>query len=204
MYLLCNTKKEKEAGIMLDKSIPLIKFCMRRDTGKAIPEYPLPEGYRFSLYKPGDEKDWARIETSVLEFDQEADALSYFQKAFLSYGDEAQRRCLFVETNTGQKIATASAWWAYTGQRRDPIVHWVAVSPNFQGKGIGKAITARVVKLLMEIEGDRDYYLSTQSWSHKAVVIYEWAGFKITDEKNIIGHANDSFTEAVAIMDTCR
>ena len=189
---------------MLDKSIPHISFCMRRDAGKPIPEYPLPEGYRYVFYKPGDENDWARIETSVLEFENETDALQYFQKEFLSYGDEAGRRCLFVETDTGKKIATASAWWAYTGQRRDPIVHWVAVSPDFQGKGIGKALTARVVKLLMEIEGDRDYYLSTQTESHKAVLLYEWAGFEITDEKNIIGHANDRFEEAVAIMDTCR
>jgi len=177
---------------------------MRRDAGKATPEYSLPEGYRFALYKPGDENDWARIETSVLEFSCETDALQYFQKEFLSYGDEAQRRCLFIETDTGEKIATASAWWAYTGQRREPIVHWVAVSPNFQGKGLGKAITARVIQLLMEIEGDRNYYLSTQTWSHKAVLIYEWAGFEIADEENIIGHANDRFAEAVAVMDACR
>ena len=189
---------------MLDKSIPYVPLCMRRDPQNPLPTHPLPEGFRFVFYDAGAECDWARIETSVLEFDSEMDALLYFQKEFLVYESEAKRRCLFVETKDREKIATASAWWAYTGTRRDPIMHWVAVKPSFQGMGIGKALISKALDHMVEIEGDRAFYLSTQTWSHKAVFLYEWAGFKITDEKGIIGRPNDKYEEAMTIINQFR
>ena len=188
---------------MLDKSVPYVDICMRRDPGTPNPVCALPPGYRFSYYAPGDEKEWARIETSVLEFDGEMDALLYFQNAFLPYGPELPLRMFFVETDDGEKqekIATATAWWAYTGPRRDPMVHWVAVKPAHQGLGIGKALIARVVDRMIEIEGDRVFYLHTQTWSHRAVRLYQRAGFCITDEKNIQGCANTRTAEAAAIL----
>jgi len=64
---------------MLDKSIPYVPILMRRDPGTPPPDFALPPGFRFAYYAPGDEKEWARIETSVLEFEFEMDALLYFQ-----------------------------------------------------------------------------------------------------------------------------
>ena len=137
---------------MLDISVPYVSFVMKRDAGTPIPECNLPEGYRFVFYSPGDEKDWARIEKSVLEFDDELDALLYFQEEFLAHKSETERRCFFIENQNGEKIANSSAWWKYSGKRRDPIVHWVAVKPEYQGKGLGKAIIVQTMKLLVEIE----------------------------------------------------
>lgn len=188
---------------MLDKSIPFIDVWMKREPQKPIPEYPLPPGYRFVFYQPGDEKDWARIETSVLEFACEMDALLYFQRTFLPYGPELSIRCLFVEKiekDGNKKIATATAWWGNTHFRRDPLVHWVAAKPECQGQGIGKAIVARLIQLMVEIEGDRAFYLHTQTWSYKAIGIYEWAGFSITDEPFIQGRENKRYTEAAALL----
>lgn len=185
---------------MLDKSIPYVYVLMRREQGCPVPEFALPPGYRFAFYTPGCEKDWARIETSVLEFDCEMDALLYFQQDFAPYGRELPLRCLFVETEAGEKIATATAWWGYTGVRRDPVVHWVAVKPAYQGLGIGKAIIAQVVRRIVEIEGDRVIYLHTQTWSHKAVSLYERVGFLLSDEQDFQGHANDRYAEAAAML----
>ena len=173
---------------------------MRRNPGTPPPDFALPPGFRFAYYAPGDEKEWARIETSVLEFECEMDALLYFQKEFLPYGREVPIRCMFVETDGGEKIATASAWWGYTGARRDPMMHWVAVKPDWQGKGIGKAIIARIIRRMIEIEGDRVFYLHTQTWSYKAVRLYRQSGFYITDEPGVQGNANDRFAEALAIL----
>jgi len=53
---------------------------------------------------------------------------------------------------------------------------------------------------MIEIEGDRVFYLHTQTWSHKAVRLYERAGFYITDEADLQGHANDRYTEAIAVL----
>jgi len=177
---------------------------MRRNPGLPLPVCPLPKGFTYQLYQPGYEKEWARIETSVGEFDCEMDALLYYQKEFLSYPDELSRRGIFIAAPDGELVGTASAWWDYAGQRRHPIIHWVAVKPNYQGKGLGKAIIAEVLRLMTVVDGDDTFFLKTQTPSHKAIGMYEWAGFYITDEKNILGCPNDRYDEAVALLASLR
>jgi GNAT superfamily N-acetyltransferase len=84
------------------------------------------------------------------------------------------------------------------------MLHWVAVKPGHQGKRIGKAIIAETVALIHSIEGDLAIYLGTQTWSHKAVGIYEWAGFAICREPGVLDYANDSYEEAVRIIKSIR
>ena len=97
---------------MLDKSIPYKEITMRLPAEKLIllDEPILPEGYAFRLYQPGDERHWARIETSVLEFSSEEEAMTYFQKEFLPFVEELKRRCVFVTDPHGLPVATATAW----------------------------------------------------------------------------------------------
>ena len=185
---------------MLDKSVVYYDIIMHRKKGSDIPESKLPGGFSFSLFEAGDEKSWAKIETSVLEFSDESDALVYFQKEYLPYLPELSRRCLFVQNGESEKVATAMAWWNYTGIRRDPWLHWVAVNPEYQGLGLGKAIISEAIALMADIEGDRDFYLHTQTWSHKAIKIYEKAGFFITSEKNLNGYANENYEKATEIL----
>jgi len=187
---------------MLDKSVPYVDILMRRPASEKPPEVPLPEGYRFTFFKAGDELDWARIETSVLEFDCEMDALVYFQREFLPYLPELERRCLFIEAPDGEKVATSTAWWSYSGVRRDPWLHWVAVKPSHQGKRLGKALVAEIVRLMTDIEGKRDFYLHTQTWSHKAVRIYQAYGFQITDEPGLSKYSNEDCHKALAVLES--
>jgi len=170
---------------MLDKSIPFAKLYMRRRAGTPIPDHPLPEGFKFVLYKDGDEKCWARIETSVEEFESEFAAFLRFKEEFMSDVDELYRRCLFIEDSDGIKVATANAWWSFVEGERRAWVHWVSVDPRCQGLGLGKAIISRVTQLLLELEGDVDFFLSTQTWSYKAINIYKQFGYEPTDEKKL-------------------
>ena len=172
---------------MLDKSLPYYKLYMIRKAGTPVPAFPLPEGFRFALYKDGDEVDWARIEASVGEFESEFAALLRFKEDFIPKKDELYRRCLFIETNDGKKVATANAWWSYVENERHAWLHWVSVAPDYQGLGLGKAVTSRVTQLLLEIEGDVDFYLSTQTWSHKAINIYKQFGYEPADDKILYG-----------------
>lgn len=188
---------------MLDKSVPYVELIMRRDQGTPIPEYLLPEGFTYSLYRPGDEKDWAKIETSVLEFDSELEAYLYYQERFLPYADELRRRCMFIENPDGVKIATATAYWEYSGVRRDPWLHWVSVMPEYQGLGLGKAIVSKVTRLMLEIEGDRNFYLHTQTWSHTAIFIYEKIGYRITDQQDLC-YSNEGYREGTSILEGLR
>ena len=133
---------------MLDKSIPYVDVIMHRKKGAPIPHTVLPHGFAFAHFRPGDEKAWARIETSVLEFPDELDALIYFQTNYLPYAAELERRCVFVETGDGEKVGTSTGWWNYTGARSDPWLHWVAVVPEYQELGLGSAIISKVTAMM--------------------------------------------------------
>jgi len=187
---------------MLDKTLPYAKLYMRRKAGTPIPEFPLPEGFKYALYKDGDEVDWAKLEFSVEEFNSEFAALLRFKEEFKHNDDELYRRCLFIENENGEKVATANAWWTFIEDERRAWLHWVSVAPGYQGLGLGKAITSRVTQLLLELEGDVDFYLSTQTWSYKAINIYKICGYEATDEKTLYGRKHKNhYKKAMKILE---
>jgi len=186
---------------MLDKSVPYAKLIMCRKAGTPIPEFPLPDGFKFTFYSDGDDKHWARIETSVGEFDSEFSALMLFRRDFIPHIDELYRRCLFIENKDEKKIATANAWWATNNNNRLAWLHWVSVDPNYQGLGLGKAVSAQTTRLMCELEGDVDIYLSTQTWSYKAIDIYKKCGYEPTDEKALYGpKSKNDYKKALKIL----
>lgn len=196
---------------------------MHRAPGTPIPQYPLPPGFRFAMFRDGNETDWARIEASVGEFDSEFAALIYFKENYIPHSDELKRRLLFVETDDGLKVATANAWWSVitpprrkwlprlfqmshneTFEDRRAWLHWIAADPKYQGLGLGKAVVARALELMREIEGDVDMYLRTQTWSYKAINIYKKFGFEPTDEKKLYIYGNikpSAYKKALKILD---
>jgi len=187
---------------MLDKTIPFAKLYMRRKAGTPIQVFPLPENFKFVYYKDGDESDWAKIEASVEEFDSEFSALMLFKETFITHVDELYRRCLFVENSDGKKVATATAWWSVIDDKRRAWLQWVSVAPGFQGLGLGKAIVSRVTEILLELEGDVDFYLGTQTWSYKAINIYKKIGYEPTDEKKLYGwKRRNHYKKALKILE---
>ena len=185
---------------MLDKSVPYAGLFMRREPGIPAPSFLLPDGFKYSLFSDGDEENWARIETSVLEFDSEFAALLYFKKEFIPHVDELYRRCLFIETGDGEKIATATAWWSDAFGQRRSWLHWVGVDPRYQGRGLGKAITSRVTELMIKLDGDVPLFLGTQTWSYKAIGIYIACGYKPTDEKALYINPKNNYKKAIRIL----
>jgi len=187
---------------MIDKSVPFAKLFMCRKAGTPIPVFPLPEGFRYVFYRDGDEMDWAKIETSVDEFDSEFSALLHFKEYFLPDAEELYRRCLFIENQNGDKVATANAWWSYIENQRRPWLHWVSVDARYLGQGLGKAVISRVTELLRELEGDTDFYLSTQTWSYKAINIYKKLGYEPTDEKILYGREyRNHYKKAIKVLE---
>lgn len=183
----------------MDKSLKFYNVYMKRDAGTTYKKYELPKGYHFKPFKAGDEKHWAEIEGSVDQFDSSLDALIYFQKTYLPYLKELERRHIFIENEDGKKIATAMIWWEYVGKKRFPWIHWIAVHKDYQGLGLGKAIITECINMMLDIEGDKDAYLHTQTWSYKAIGIYKSEGFYITPEK-LDGHGDNDYDNAVKEM----
>ncbi|MDK0615410.1 hypothetical protein P5E77_11165 [Clostridium perfringens] len=88
---------------MLDKSIEFFKIILKREKGRELKCETLPDGFRFVKFKKGDEKAWAEIEKSVLEFENVKDGEEYFKNKYLPYIDELERRTIFIENNNGEK-----------------------------------------------------------------------------------------------------
>lgn len=178
---------------MLDKSIPYFNIIMKRKADTPVPSIDLPSGYSFVSFSVDCQCAWAEIETSVGEFDSTDEALEYFNENYLSYPNEVERRTFFIQNSEGEKIATATAWWNYTGERRDLALEWIAVMPAYQGIGLGKAVVFEALKRMLQIEGDRDIFLHTQTWSYRAIGIYLQAGFEFVTEGAFSTYSNDYY-----------
>ncbi|HHW31843.1 MAG TPA: GNAT family N-acetyltransferase [Clostridiaceae bacterium] len=171
---------------MLDKSIPLKKVIMRLEAKNNTCNVPsLPVGFKYRFFENGDEYHWARIETSVLEFHHEDAAVEYFSKEFLPYPSEIKRRCVFIVSPDGLPIATTTAWFRNVGNERYGQLHWVAVCPEYQGMGLGKAVVQKVLTVFQELEPGRDIWLGTQTWSHVAIRMYYKLGFRLVREETV-------------------
>jgi ribosomal protein S18 acetylase RimI-like enzyme len=164
---------------MLDKSIAYKNIIMKIDSNDVlkITEPVLPEGFSFRLFVEGDEANWARIETSVLEFETEDDARSLFTREYLPFPDELKRRCVFVVNKDGLPVATTTAWFGDHKAGCQASVHWVSVCPGYQGLGLGKAIVKKALTIFQVTEPGEDIWLHTQTWSHVAVRLYRSLGF---------------------------
>lgn len=191
---------------MLDKSIPYKNIIMKRAAECAEVVMPaslsapsLPEGFSFRLYSPGDAKNWAEIETSVLEFSSAEAAQKYFSQDFLPHEEELGKRMVFVVSGKGEYVATATAWWNDYNGRHQAALHWVSVRPEYQGLGLGGAVILQALSLFPTLEPGLDVYLHTQTWSHKAVRLYSKLGFRLC-RADTLGHKNNDFVEAMAIL----
>ena len=58
------------------------------------------------------ERDWARLEAEIGDFDSAAEAEAYFAEAYLSRPDELAARGVFVENAAGEVVGSCIAWGA--------------------------------------------------------------------------------------------
>lgn len=160
-----------------------IPLKMVRKNLKNIPTFSLPPGFRMRQFEEGDEHHWARIETSVNEFENEEAALEHFDKEFGSYRDDMTKRCMFIENSNGAPIGTTTAWYGeLTGNGEvSGRIHWVGIDPAYQGKKLSKPLLSAAMNILAHHHSEA--YLTSQTTSYQAVNMYLNYGFEpfITD-----------------------
>jgi len=173
---------------MMDKSVPYKDIVMVMDSNKILltPAPTLPEGFSFRFFS-GEEDipHWCRIETAVDEFDTEEDARTHFAEEFLPHINELKTRCIFILNRESQPIATAMCWLSNSGI--PGRLHWVAVCPEYQGLGLGKAVTQKAVNICAELHHGNKMWLSTQTWSYRAVMMYHKLGFNMLKSEVELG-----------------
>ena len=153
-----------------------VPVVMVREDLADLPSYPLPRGYVIRYYRAGEDHLWAEIEISVASFDSVDGALAYFEREFGPGRDRMEARCLYLEDPNGRAVGTSTAWYNDAFNGRDyGRIHWVAVRPEYQGRGLAKPLMAASLRRIAEFH-DRAY-LTTQTNSARAINLYLDFGF---------------------------
>ncbi|MGN0553436.1 MAG: GNAT family N-acetyltransferase [Oscillospiraceae bacterium] len=161
-----------------DNRIKYYELLLKRDDLDALPEYKLPEGYRFTFYKSGDRDDWIEIEKSAKEFETYEQGLESWNRFYEGKDDELTSRMVFIENENGEKVATASAYYDIYGRDKSGAgwLHWVAVKRDYQGKGLSKPLIGFVLNVMKSL-GYTHAKIPTQTTTWLACKIYLDFGF---------------------------
>lgn len=205
------------------------------------PAFTVPEGYGLRMWTDGDQSRWVELMVASGEFSaNEAEHLTpedlaadRFQREFQGKEELLSKRCFVLEENATRAVAgMAMAWMLSADHAHAPPlisaamrlhggqpcgrVHWVAVHPSYQGRGLAKVLVARVIEYL-EVEqvapgseescipcGTNNFmYLTTQPDSARAIRMY----FKHFDFKpaqmDIEGQDGSNAWELVARILEC-
>jgi GNAT superfamily N-acetyltransferase len=163
---------EPEHTEIAQRNIPV---AMIRKDLEAIPDYVLAPGYRLRAYQPGDEELWRQIHLLSDRYHTFHPDL-FFQEFGYDRGVLEERQLYLCDVQ-GSAIGTATAWFndCYKGQVYGRV-HWVAIVPQEQGKGLSKALMTGVCNRLRELDHSRAY-LTTSTVRIQAINLYLKFGF---------------------------
>ncbi len=164
--------------IGLDKSIQHIGVIMEKFDANIYPRFELPLNYSFVNYYEGLEKEWTRLQLEVEQVDALEEAEEQFSKEFLPYKEDLYKQMIFVKNDKDEVVATSCIWNGRMFGDDRMRIHWVAVSPKYQGLGISKAMMTKLLDIYNELGNERYIHLTSQTWSYKAINIYIKFGFK--------------------------
>ena len=158
-----------------------------------LPEFPLPAGFAFRWFRPGDELEWVKIQTLSDKFNPIS--LELFHSEF-SLPDLLPTTQFHLLAPNSVPIGTATAWFKDLDGSRIGRVHWVAIVPEFQGRGLGKSVLSFCCRRLREL-GYRQAFLSTNSARIPAINLYISFGFEpLATNKQERSVWDDIFTRA--------
>ena len=158
----------------------------------SVPQVPLPEGFRFTFFRPGDRDSWIDIERSAGELTSHAQGVEVWNKYYGGREDSLCRRMVFVENAAGEKVATATAYEDITGRDRSGSgwLHWVAVRREYQGRGLSKPLISCVLGVMRAL-GHTHGKIPTQTTTWLACKVYLDLGFRPIPQNAV--HSRDGW-----------
>ena len=172
----------------IEKTLKYYELLMTYDDTSNQEDYYLPSNFHFEFYKNGDEYEWVKIHILSGEFTSFEMGLKYFHDFFDSFKDELSRRCIFIVSETGEKIGTATiSLLSQKEDEYDASVDWVAIKKEYQGMGLSKPLISRFITLANEL-GHNKLMLHTQTHTWLAAKLYLDFGFEpYKVDENIVG-----------------
>lgn len=161
----------------IDRTLKYVDLYLVHNDLNNIPDYKLPDGYKFVMFDNGNEKDWVEIEMSSGEFLSYEEGINVFNHYYGNHYEEIKKLCIFIENENGEKVATSTAF--YLDEPVDDItgnVHWVSVKKEYQGYHLSKPLICETLKQMRRL-GHKKTLLHTQTHTWLAVEIYLDMGF---------------------------
>ena len=157
---------------MRERNVPL---TMIRPTLSDVPGHDVPAHHAIRPYAPGDELAWLAIQRAADRYNTIDPSL--FAREFGGDLVALRRRIRFLVGPSGEAIGTAAAWFGEAHREGSfGRVHWVAIHPAHQGRGLAKGLLYHVCVVLREL-GYRRAYLRTSSARIAAITLYLRFGF---------------------------
>ncbi len=152
-----------------------ISVRMDVDNLNTIPSAPLPTGYQFRMYKMDDIDVWVNIYKSADIYNTITPEL--FRREFGFDENIIGKRMIFlIDTTSGEAVGTSTAWSDPGGNPKEGRVHWVAILPGYQGKGLAKPLLAETLRILRD-NGCVKAFLMTSTGRIPAITLYLKFGF---------------------------
>lgn len=143
----------------------------------AAPVFPLPESFSVQNIRAGAEPTWLAVQLAAEK--QLAITADWFWNDFGRDGSAHAERILFLHDANGKAVGTAAAWLDDETKRPElGRIHWVAIAPSHQGRGLAKPLVSATLQRLREL-GHSSAYLKTDSSRPIAIRVYEAFGFHL-------------------------
>lgn len=153
-----------------------VPIRMVRENLDHIPAHPLPDGYTLRYYAPGDDTTWTHIQAAADDINDVN--LPWFRKEFGDDDNTIAERMLFLCDASGQAIGTSTAWFVDEWKNKPwGLIHWVAILPEFQGRGLAKPLLSATCQRLQHL-GHTRAYLNSESTRLPAINLYLNFDFK--------------------------
>ncbi len=154
-----------------------LTFWSFREDLRDIPLCPPPAGYRIRSYQPGDAEHWVRIWQAAGLKGWDWSTRETFDHDFGAHLAAMPKRCIFAATDAGKPVGTVTAWFGRLRGRRWGMVHWYAIDPAHQGRGLGKPLLAEMLRRMRSL-GHRRAMVGTQIIRLPAIKRYLDLGFR--------------------------
>ena len=179
---------------MLDRTIPFYNTIMKC-SDYSLRNTELPDGFSIVSYQHGYEKEWAKLEYAVGDFDSLDSAEKYFVESYLQ-NSELFLNILFLLNEEHEVVGSCIAWQDKQSENSVSSLHWLVVREEYQGMGLGRALGTAVMNIYAE-RGDLPVYIHTQPWSWKAIFLYVSLGFRL-QKTDTFSHYRNEYEKAMA------
>ena len=167
---------------------------MIREHMEDIPDISFPAGFGVRNFRPGEGHIWTRIQRAAETFFEIKDDL--FQHEFGKNLTGLEDRSFFVITDDGEEVGSITAWWNPDWRGKEwGMIHWVAIHPDYQGRGLAKPAMTVAMKRLKQSH-DRSF-LGTSTARVIAIKVYLDFGFCPDLESN---NSQEAWEELASVL----